>query len=141
MKKSIVLFFTLFLLMSCSKDEETIVSKPEVVDPSATAVLKYMGTLIAKPGESGSGTANIYLEGSVNTLKFENFSITNGPDLKVYLSKTEGTESIVNLGSLKTSGIQVYTIPSGVVISDYKYVLIYCQQYKVLFSSALLNAK
>ena len=141
MKKAFILFFGFFLLMGCSKDEETIVSQSEVVDPGAAAVLKFMGTLNAKPGESGSGTANIYLEGSVNTLKFENFSITNGPDLKVYLSKTESTESIVNLGSLKSNGIQAYTIPSGVVIADYKYVLIYCQQYKVLFSSAILSAK
>jgi hypothetical protein len=141
MKKAFILFFGFFLLMGCSKDEETIVSQLEVVHPGATAVLKFMGTLNAKPGESGSGTANIYLEGSVNTLKFENFSITNGPDLKVYLSKTESTESIVNLGSLKSNGIQAYTIPSLVVIADYKYVLIYCQQYKVLFSSAILSAK
>lgn len=141
MKKSFIIFFGLFLLIGCSNEEETIVSQAEVVDPDSTAVLKFMGTLNAKPGESGSGTANIYLESSVNTLKFENFSITNGPDLKVYLSKTEGTESIVNLGSLKSSGIQSYTIPSGVVIADYKYVLIYCQQYKVLFSSAILSAK
>lgn len=146
MKKNIYLMFSLivFVTFSCSKDDEVIVSNdssatytPEVV----TGTLKFSGVLSPKPGESGTGNANVYLINNSTVLKFENFKITNGPDLRVYLSKTEGTESIVDLGGLKVSGDQSFIIPSNVVVADYKYVLIYCQQYNILFSSALLSAK
>lgn len=141
MKKVISAICSILIFVSCSKDEATITSPPVVIVPGSTAVLKFTGTFSPRPGESGTGMANIYLDGTTNTLKLENFMITNGPDLKVYLSKTEGTTSIVNLGSLKTSGEQSYVIPTGVTIADYKYVLIYCQQYSVLFTSAMLMEK
>jgi Electron transfer DM13 len=128
-------------LVSCTKKDEQIVSQPDNTPVSTTSMLKFSGMLSPKPNESGTGTANIYLDKMVYTLKFEDFKITNGPDLKVYLSKDEGTSYIVNLGSLKTSGVQSYDIPASVNVADYKYVLIYCQQYSVLFTSASLMAK
>jgi len=70
----------------------------------------------------------------------ENFSSSNGPDLKVYLSKEKQPVNFVNLGSLKsTSGNQLYAIPSSVNVMDYNFALIHCQQYNHLFGFAQLK--
>jgi hypothetical protein len=68
------------------------------------------------------------------------FSSSNGPDLKVYLSKEIQPINFVNLGSLKsTNGSQLYNIPTGIDFAQYKYALIHCQQYNHLFGSAELK--
>jgi hypothetical protein len=125
-------------LVSCSKDEGQIVSKPDTTPVSTTSILKFSGNLENRLYK-GSGTVNIYLDANVYTLKFSNLVVDNGPDLKVYLSKSEGTNDIVNLGKLDPN--VTYSIPATVTVADYKYVLIYCQQYSKLFVVAPLAAK
>jgi Electron transfer DM13 len=125
-------------LTSCTKDDGQIVVKQDTTPVTVTGILKFSGNFVPKV-HAASGTVNIYMDGKVSTLKLDKFTVDNGPDLKVYLAKDETKDNIVNLGALKTTGS--YTIPENVVISDYKYVLIYCQQYSVLFTSASLIAK
>lgn len=95
----------------------------------------------------GSGDARI-LSASDGThiLRFEeNFKVTNGPDLYVYLSNTEQPASTerslgeyVNLGLLKGNvGSQNYVIPEG--YEDYKTAVIWCKKYGVLFTYAMLK--
>jgi hypothetical protein len=69
------------------------------------------------------------LNGNQNEVRLENFSVSSGPDLKVYLSKTTPTD-FVNLRQFNI--FEVYAIPTQVNVSAYKYVLIYCQQYSHL---------
>ncbi len=86
-------------------------------------------------------------DGSVQ-LQFANFEVTNGPDLKVWLlshaapqggSDVKASEQ-VRLGKLKGNiGDQVYTLPEGTDVSGLKSVVIYCQQFSVLFASASLG--
>jgi Electron transfer DM13 len=96
----------------------------------------------------GSGKAGIYqvADGSY-VLRFEDFEVTNGPDLHVYLAKHANptTTSEVNeggyldLGSIKgNQGAQNYAIPAGSDLSLYKSVVIYCQPFHVVFSVAPL---
>lgn len=74
------------------------------------------------------------------TLRFEEFSVRNGPDLFVYLSRAEdGTsvEGAVNLGRLKaTDGAFNYEIPAGTDITQYRTAIVWCRQFAVLFASA-----
>ncbi len=87
-----------------------------------------------------SGTANIVLIEDKTYLRLENFKTTNGPDLKVYLSNDLGAESYVSLGDLKGNvGDQNYEISQEIDISQYKYVLIWCEAFGVLFGSAELK--
>ena len=79
----------------------------------------------------------IYQNGNLNEVRLENFSVSSGPDLKVYLSKSATPTDFVNLGNVTSS--TVYTIPSQVELSSYKYVLIHCQQYDHLFAVAQLS--
>lgn len=70
-------------------------------------------------------------------LRFENFEIINGPDVRVYLAKDiENTESI-EVGPLKgTHGNFNYLVPSTVNLEDYSKVLVWCDDFSVLFAHA-----
>ena len=71
----------------------------------------------------------------------DSFSVSNGPDLHVYLS----TENRVNgrsldLGDLQsTRGAQTYTLPNTVEMDEFDYVLIHCLPFNVTFGFALLD--
>jgi Electron transfer DM13 len=75
-------------------------------------------------------------------LRFENFSVRNGPDLYVYLSEDPSGKSVdeaLNLGPLKaTDGAFNYELPDGVDISNVKSAVVWCRQFSVLFAHAEL---
>lgn len=95
----------------------------------------------------GAGTATIYdLPDGGRVLRLEDFEVTNGPDLHVLLAIGEqptGRNDIgeyVDLGKLKGNlGNQNYEIPADVDISQYQSVVIYCEPFHVVFSTATLN--
>ena len=72
------------------------------------------------------------------TLRFENFSVRNGPDLVVYLSTDpNGSDDGLLLGDLKgTDGAFNYEVPTGSDISRYKSAVVWCRQFAVLFATA-----
>lgn len=77
-------------------------------------------------------------------LRFEGFSIRNGPDLYVYLSSDPNAPSDdgVRLGTLKaTDGAFNYEIPAGVDISGLNYAMVWCDRFAVLFATAPLEAQ
>ena len=97
----------------------------------------------------GSGTATIFeLVGGASVLRFTDFQVTNGPDLKVWLVKADVIASSsdvtasewVSLGPLKgNKGDQNYLIPEDVSADDFASVVIWCEQFGVLFSAAHLE--
>ncbi len=106
---------------------------------TATATVVVKGNFSNGPYGTVSGRVTIYSNGNNLAVGLENFSSSAGPDLKVYLSREKDPVRFVNLGSLRSlSGNQAYDCPPGTDTSEYKYVLIYCQQYKHLFGSATL---
>lgn len=135
------LLFTLLLscfLISCEEEGElTKTSSGNSINSSA--VLRYSGTFNPTSGINVNGDAKIYLEGTNYKLKLENFTITDGPDLKVYLSKAETPNDFINVGNLIPTSNLTYAIPNQVNFEEYKYVLIHCQQYNHLFATAMLN--
>jgi hypothetical protein len=87
-----------------------------------------------------TGVAKVIPVGEDRILRLEEFRSTNGPDLYVYLSIDERATDFVSLGKLKANiGNQNYEIPEGVDLSRYDTVLIWCQQFSVLFGSAMLE--
>lgn len=65
---------------------------------------------------------------------------SNGPDLKVYLSKELQPVNFINLGALKSvNGNQVYGVTGMPDIMEYKYALVHCQAFNHLFGSAELK--
>ncbi|TFG88727.1 MAG: hypothetical protein E4H18_01625 [Hyphomicrobiales bacterium] len=77
-------------------------------------------------------------------LRFENFSVRNGPDLYIYLSRDESgrrVEEALNLGRLKaTDGAFNYEIPAGVDLTGVKSGVVWCRQFSALFAVAPLTA-
>jgi hypothetical protein len=76
-------------------------------------------------------------------LRFENFSVRNGPDLYVYLSEDPNggkVSEMLNLGKLKaTDGAFNYEIPSNIDVSKIKSAVVWCKQFSVLFAHATLS--
>ena len=73
-------------------------------------------------------------------LRFEDFNTINGPALYVYLSSGLNNDDFIDLGKLNaTKGNVNYDVPPGIDISKYKYVLIWCRAFGVLFSYAELS--
>lgn len=95
----------------------------------------------------GSGTALVARVGADRVLRLEDFRVTNGPDLYVYLaahpqprSRAELEQGHISLGRLKGNiGSQNYPIPSSVRLDAYQSVVIYCRRFHVLFSTATLR--
>jgi hypothetical protein len=80
----------------------------------------------------------------VYTLRFEGFSVRNGPDLFVYLSQDPDgyTSDALELGRLKaTDGSFNYEVPAGTDVSQFKSAIVWCKPFSVLFAAAsLVNA-
>lgn len=95
----------------------------------------------------GSGKALLYrLADGSHILRLQDFKVTNGPDLMVYLVKETNIAEAdqvkagyVNLGDLKGNvGNQNYMIPKNVNLSEYNSAVIWCELFGVLFSPASL---
>lgn len=108
----------------------------DAFDTSGATLLRQ-GMWMGSGSYSVSGDAQLYDSNGKLTLLLNNFSSSNGPDLKVYLSTTVNASQFINLGNLKsTNGRQTYDIPAGTDLSQYKFTLIWCQQFSVLFGKA-----
>jgi hypothetical protein len=92
----------------------------------------------------GEGTASIIETAPGRyTLRFEAFSVQNGPDLFVYLSPAADgyTDGALELGTLKaTDGAFGYELPEGTDPADFASAVIWCKQFAVLFAVAPLTA-
>lgn len=108
------------------------------------------GTFVDADGaHKGSGKAEILQGGAGTTLlRLTDFRVTNGPDLEVWLVKAPEPKSSadvtasewLSLGALKGNvGDQTYVIPEGTDVSGYGSVVIWCEQFGVLFSPATLK--
>ncbi|CAN5522652.1 DM13 domain-containing protein [soil metagenome] len=136
------LILAILLSVSCNKDESNTPTKPvnSTFDPMATgATLLKQGTLTGV-GHSVSGTAKIYNDVGKKILVLDPFSAQNGPDLKIYLSTDQNATKYINLGPLMaTSGKQTYDVAATTDLDQYKYVLVWCQQFSVLFGKSELQ--
>jgi hypothetical protein len=105
------------------------------------------GTFVGVSGHEAAGTARIFrLPDGVHVLRFEDFSVTAGPDLYVYLvaagepGSPEDLADHVDLGLLSSNaGDQEYEIPGAVDPSEYSSAVVYCLAYTVLFARATLT--
>ncbi len=139
MKTKILLLALLGLLYSCEQEGILTEDVPSAMIDEQTATLQKKGDFAPASGITATGSVNVFSENSQYKLQLVDFSISNGPDLKVYLSKSNTPTEFVNLGNLNTS--IVYSIPKDVDLKQYPFVLIHCQQYNHLFAVAELIQK
>jgi len=107
------------------------------VEPVVFGEGKFLGV----SGHSAFGTAKLFALGDEHYIRFEDdFKITNGPDLFVYLGKNGRYDSNANLGSLKGNiGAQNYVIPKELNPADYDSVWVWCRAFHVGFGVASLK--
>ena len=102
------------------------------------------------PVHKGSGTVTIYEEPNNRTVVFldDDFEVGPGPAFHVYLvdhpdvrARKDFLESHrVDLGNLRAfRGSQVYPVGPDVELSQYKSVVVWCEEFGVLISPASLS--
>ena len=94
----------------------------------------------------GSGTATINNVSGDLVLRFEDFNVTNGPQLHVRLYEGEDPQVHSDLGAYRdlgplkgNRGNQNYDIPADIDLDRYNSVVIYCVPFSVIFSVAPLS--
>jgi hypothetical protein len=115
-------------------------SSPSPFAPTTLARGRFRG---ADDFHYGSGIARI-LESRPGEfiLRFEDFSVRNGPDLFVYLSPSADgyANGAIELGRLKaTDGSFNYAIPSGTDVHQLRSAVIWCKAFSVQFAHAELD--
>ena len=135
----------------------TVMPDKEMDEPMPTAMPELTATVSQEPilvtqgnfygaddFHQGRGDAFIYQnpDGSY-FLRFENFEVTNGPQLHVILGREpnpfdhDTLGDYLDLGPLKGNiGDQNYLIPAGTDLDAYGSVVIYCVPFRVIFAIA-----
>src|SRR3989344_8701503 len=123
------------------KMPDTVADEPMTSEPAVALSGAFQD---ADSFHQGSGKATIYaLPDGKNIIRFEDFMVTNGPALSVYLvHSTDGNvdSGFLDLGTLKgNKGNQNYAIPAGTDLSSYGSVVIRCVPFRVTFATASLR--
>jgi hypothetical protein len=145
------LTLALFLFMAsaaCSPDEEP---KPLVaedvqeplkdVDRPSGTIATIMGTFTSF-AHGLSGKVVIDTDSSNNrTLRLENFTMNQGPDVYVFLSKSNNysAANTIPLALLKegySNSNLTLSVDETVDLNEHKFVLVYCVQFSSLFGYA-----
>lgn len=136
-----------------TEPDTTDTTDPVAADDEETAgpVELLSGSFVdADAAHRGSGSATIFeLDDGSRVLRLEEFEVTNGPDLHVLLVPTGETvdRDLVaavgyeDLGKLKGNvGNQNYVVPDGFDPDGAWTVVIYCEPFHVVFSTAQLSS-
>ena len=118
---------------------------PEPMPGPAKPALVARGEFMPVAHE-GRGRALVYRAGTGEMLlRFEEFYVLNGPDLRVYMVRAPVVKSradvrdYIELGKLKGNrGDQNYPLPPGFDLTAYRSVVIWCHPFGVAFASASL---
>ena len=134
--------YTYFIENKVNEKLPQMTSANQEQTPQEPRIVKQGNFIDADLFHKGSGQAYIleYPDGQ-KILRFENFEVVNGPDLYVYLSKTDTPSGdlkslgdYIDLGRLKGNiGDQNYKLPQNISLNDYSSVVIWCKKFGVLF--------
>ena len=107
-------------------------------EPMPAFNLLKSGMFEGLAGHNAEGTAKIIQINDQTFLRFENFQVTNGPDLRVYITPDGDVKNGIHLEKLKGSkGDQNYLL-ENIDVNEYDTVVIYCQPFGAYFGQAEL---
>ena len=118
--------------------------------PAQLTVVSQGNFMDADDFHKGSGVASIVRTPDGKAIvRFENFKVTNGPQLEVFLAphpQPSNHDQVyadsLGLGALKASeGAFSYELPAGDDGARYQSVVVYCVPFRVIFSVASLTAQ
>lgn len=113
---------------------------------AASSVLVTPKIITSRTGNF-MGTGNYRVVGSVTmntlpngrlTLNFSGFSSSSGPGLYIYLGNSANSGISIEALNARSGSFSV-SLPANIAITDYNYVIIWCQPFGLPFGSALLN--
>ncbi len=115
-------------------------------EPSAAAGVLRSGELgYVDAIHNGKGPVRVVEVGGQRFVRFEEVTITNAPDVHVYLSRETGGRwdeaTSLYLGALKaTNGSFNYEVPAAADVASYQSVVVWCRAFRVLITWADLRA-
>jgi len=118
-----------------------VVLRGTELPPSGSSVVATGSFVDGEPGHHASGRAEVLADGSRYVVRVSDFSVTNGPDIRVFLARVPRVEAgDVDLGSVRvTEGAANYAVPAGVDPQTFAYVVIWCVPFSVQFGYAALT--
>ena len=131
-------------------DKEMEEDMPKMADDAQPVVVAQGQFRDADEFHKGSGTVTLYrLADGTHLLRFEDFRVTNGPQLHVLLAnhaepvnRNDLESGYIDLGGLKGNvGNQNYEIGANITIDTVKSIVIYCKPFHVVFSTATLSSE
>ncbi|MGQ0376612.1 MAG: DM13 domain-containing protein [Nitrososphaerota archaeon] len=134
---------TIVLILNEAKKYDTFSSEgmEELVsNTQSNNELKFLqiGEIQGLKGNDAEGKVYVIEAGDSIFLRFEKFSVTNGPDLHVFLTKSGDVSTGVDIGALKANrGDQNYEI-TGIDTNEYSIVIISSDIFENYYASAKL---
>ena len=132
----------LFIDRKVNEKLEDIVPSSDAGMPQVMETLTIgQGSFTGLLGHHAEGTAKLIQLGERRFVRFEDdFKVTNGPDLFVYLGKNGAYDPNARLAPLKGNiGSQQYEIPPTMQIQNYTEVWVWCRSFSVPFGKAVLH--
>ena len=127
--------FIVLLFFSCKKNT------PEIANETAPAGTVLVSGSFVSNKHPSSGTVKVVQDVSGKKyLVFENFRTDNGPDLRIWLSPNTSASPYQEIGLLKAvAGNFSYELDASINYIANNRVLIWCEDFSVLFGNALLQ--
>ncbi|NCJ06272.1 electron transfer flavoprotein [Synechococcales cyanobacterium C] len=146
MVKSILLIVLSSVFLSLAACTETATDMPPSEVGTTTAEVSEAGMFVPVE-KTTTGQVVVRSENGRTYLEFsEDFQTSSGPDLHVLLDIAStppdayaNIASYVKLGSLESArGAQRYEVPEDVQVADYQSVVIWCEQFDMVYGYAPL---
>ena len=143
----ISMLFVLAATLSTSCGEETVSGGPNssIMD-MVPENKKQAGTGVFNSyAHDLSGKASLFCgDGDTKAIRLEDFSMLAGPDVYVFVSKSNNFSkaNVIEVAKLTTGYLNSdinFDFKSQSFTSEYKFVLVYCVQYNSLFGFAELE--
>lgn len=132
-----------FILAGCSGDMLTDIDTSQQQEEVVNNATFRSGSWEPLNGKQTMGTVNLLTleDGMLQVAFSEDFSLSDGPGLFVYLSNGETPSTdFINLGDfISPTGAQFYQVPDDVTLDSYTHVLVHCEPYNVTFAFAELR--
>ena len=126
------------IIINVSEDMSKIMAKAAIQIQKEPKTIKS-GEFVGLAGHHAEGVAKVIQVGELTYLRFENFEVTNGPDLRVYITQNGDIKDGIHLEKLKGNrGSQNYSLEE-IDVEGYDTVVIYCKPFGVYFAQAQLN--
>jgi hypothetical protein len=145
MKKLIGLLMIGVFATSCTKEETAAPVTPPVKEIPKEVVVegtKEATGVFINGSHPTSGKVEVVTDKNDSKkkyLSFENLKSDNGPDLRIYLAEDTKAKNFTEISKLDKTGTFIVEIPAAAMLDKQKYVLIWCEDFSVLFGSAKLE--